>query len=114
MAGRKGSVVSADAGGVERARAYARRLNANLAIIDKRRRRASEVAEMQLVGEVKDSIAVLVDDMIDTAGTITEAAKVVMAAGAIEVLAVTTHAILSHPETDRLNKSTLNELIATN
>ena len=78
--GKKVSVVSPDAGGVERARAYARRLNANLAIIDKRRRRASEVAEMQLVGEVKDSIALLVDDMIDTAGTITEAAKVVAAA----------------------------------
>ena len=80
--GKKVSVVSPDAGGVERARAFARRLNANLAIIDKRRRRASEVAEMQLVGEVKDSIALLVDDMIDTAGTITEAAKVVANAGA--------------------------------
>src|SRR3984957_3494799 len=76
MDGRRITVVSPDAGGVERARAFARRLNANLAIIDKRRRRASEVAEMQLVGEVKDSIALLVDDMIDTAGTITEAAKV--------------------------------------
>src|ERR1700746_2344365 len=60
------AVVSPDAGGVERARAFARRLNADLAIIDKRRQRASEVAEMQLVGEVKDSIALLVDDMIDT------------------------------------------------
>jgi len=80
--GRRVSVVSPDAGGVERARAFARRLNANLAIIDKRRPRASEVAEMQLVGEVRDSSALLVDDMIDTAGTITEAAKVVMNAGA--------------------------------
>jgi len=102
--GRKVSVVSPDAGGVERARAYARRLNANLAIIDKRRRRASEVAEMQLVGEVKDSIALLVDDMIDTAGTITEAAKVVANAGATEVIAVATHPILSDPACDRLNK----------
>ena len=76
MDGSRITVVSPDAGGVERARAFARRLNANLAIIDKRRRRASEVAEMQLVGEVKDSIALLVDDMVDTAGTITEAAKV--------------------------------------
>ena len=74
-------MVSPDAGGVERARAFARRLNANLAIIDKRRRRASEVAEMRLVGEVKDAIAILVDDMIDTAGTITEAAKVVVNRG---------------------------------
>jgi ribose-phosphate pyrophosphokinase len=107
-------VVSPDAGGVERARAFARRLNANLAIIDKRRPRASEVAEMQLVGEVRDSSALLIDDMIDTAGTITEAAKVVMNAGAIEVLACATHPILSDPACDRLNKSCLKELIITN
>jgi ribose-phosphate pyrophosphokinase len=110
----KVSVVSPDAGGVERARAFARRLNANLAIIDKRRRRASEVAEMQLVGEVRDSIALLVDDMIDTAGTITEAARVVTAAGAIEVLACATHPILSDPACERLNASNLKEVIATN
>src|SRR5487761_2418956 len=85
--GKKVTVVSPDAGGVERARAFARRLNANLAIIDKRRQRASEIAGMRLVGEVKDTIAILVDDMIDTAGTITEAAKVIMAAGATEVIA---------------------------
>jgi ribose-phosphate pyrophosphokinase len=108
------SVVSPDAGGVERARAFARRLNANLAIIDKRRPRASEVAEMQLVGEVRDSSALLVDDMIDTAGTITEAAKVVMNAGATEVLACATHPILSDPACERLNKSCLKELITTN
>src|SRR6202041_1942410 len=95
--GQKIVVVSPDAGGVERARAFARRLNANLAIIDKRRPRASEVAEMQLVGEVRDSIALLVDDMIDTAGTITEAAKVILAAGATEVIAVATNPILSDP-----------------
>src|ERR1700676_2987175 len=112
--GKKVSVVSPDAGGVERARAYARRLNANLAIIDKRRRRASEVAEMQLVGEVKDSIALLVDDMIDTAGTITEAAKVVSNAGATEVIAVATHPILSDPACDRLNKSNITEIVTTN
>jgi ribose-phosphate pyrophosphokinase len=112
--GKKVSVVSPDAGGVERARAYARRLNANLAIIDKRRRRASEVAEMQLVGEVKDSIALLVDDMIDTAGTITEAAKVVSNAGATEVIAVATHPILSDPACERLNKSNITEIVTTN
>ncbi len=110
----KVSVVSPDAGGVERARAFARRLNANLAIIDKRRRRASEVAEMQLVGEVRDSIALLVDDMIDTAGTITEAARVVTEAGATEVLACATHPILSDPACERLNNSNLKEVIATN
>lgn len=108
------SVVSPDAGGVERARAFARRLNANLAIIDKRRQRASEIAGMRLVGEVKDTVAVLVDDMIDTAGTITEAAKVVSAAGATEVFAVATHPILSDPACDRLSKSIIKEIIATN
>src|SRR5271168_4899266 len=107
-------VVSPDAGGVERARAFARRLNADLAIIDKRRRRASEVAEMRLVGEVKDAVAVLVDDMIDTAGTITEAAKVVANAGASEVFACATHPILSDPACDRLNHSVIKELITTN
>jgi ribose-phosphate pyrophosphokinase len=114
LEGRRVSVVSPDAGGVERARAFARRLNANLAIIDKRRPRASEVAEMQLVGEVRDSSALLVDDMIDTGGTITEAAKVVMKAGATEVLACATHPILSDPACERLNKSALTELITTN
>ena len=114
LEGRRVSVVSPDAGGVERARAFARRLNANLAIIDKRRPRASEVAEMQLVGEVRDSAALLVDDMIDTAGTITEAAKVVMNAGATEVLACATHPILSDPACERLNKSRLKEVITTN
>jgi ribose-phosphate pyrophosphokinase len=114
LEGRRVSVVSPDAGGVERARAFARRLNANLAIIDKRRRRASEVAEMQLVGEVRDSSALLVDDMIDTAGTITEAAKVVLNAGASEVLACATHPILSDPACERLNKSNIKEMITTN
>ncbi len=114
LEGRRVSVVSPDAGGVERARAFARRLNANLAIIDKRRPRASEVAEMQLVGEVRDSSALLVDDMIDTAGTITEAAKVVLNAGASEVLACATHPILSDPACERLNKSNIKEMITTN
>jgi ribose-phosphate pyrophosphokinase len=112
--GNRTVVVSPDAGGVERARAFARRLNADLAIIDKRRRRASEVAEMRLVGEVKDACAIMVDDMIDTAGTITEAAKVVRAAGAAEVYACATHPILSDPACDRLNRSEIKELVTTN
>jgi ribose-phosphate pyrophosphokinase len=113
--GQRVTVVSPDAGGVERARAFARRLNnANLAIIDKRRQRASEVAEMSLVGEVRDSIALLIDDMIDTAGTITEAAKVIMAAGATEVIACATHPILSDPACARISKSVLKELVTTN
>ncbi|HEY2663519.1 MAG TPA: ribose-phosphate pyrophosphokinase [Candidatus Binataceae bacterium] len=112
--GQKVTVVSPDAGGVERARAFAGRLNASLAIIDKRRRRASEVAEMQLVGEVRDSIAVLIDDMIDTAGTISAAAKVVADAGAAQVLACATHPILSDPACERLNASKIEELVTTN
>jgi ribose-phosphate pyrophosphokinase len=112
--GKKVSVVSPDAGGVERARAFARRLDANLAIIDKRRQRASEVAEMNLVGEVRDSVALLIDDMIDTAGTITEAAKVIMAAGATEVIACATHPILSDPACARISKSVIKELVTTN
>ncbi len=112
--GARVSVISPDAGGVERARAFARRLNADLAIIDKRRRRASEVAEMRLVGEVRDTIGLLVDDMIDTAGTITEAAKVVMEAGASEVIACATHPILSDPACERLNRSSIKELVTTN
>ncbi len=100
--------------GVERARAFARRLNADLAIIDKRRQRASEVAEMRLVGDVRDTIGLLVDDMIDTAGTITEAAKVVLEAGASEVIACATHPILSDPACERLNRSSIKELVTTN
>jgi ribose-phosphate pyrophosphokinase len=112
--GQRVTVVSPDAGGVERARAFARRLNADLAIIDKRRQRASEVAEMRLVGEVRDSVALLVDDMIDTAGTITEAAKVILNAGASEVMACATHPILSDPACERLNRSAIKEVVTTN
>ncbi len=112
--GKKLVVVSPDAGGVERARAFARRLNADLAIIDKRRRRVSEVGEMRLVGEVKDSVAVLVDDMIDTAGTITEAARVVLQAGATEAIACATHPILSDPACSRLSHSAISEVVTTN
>jgi ribose-phosphate pyrophosphokinase len=108
------TVISPDAGGVERARAFARRLNADLAIIDKRRQRASEVAEMRLVGDVRDALALLVDDMIDTAGTMTEAAKVALAAGASQVMACATHPILSDPACERLSHSPITELIVTN
>ncbi len=107
-------VVSPDAGGVERARAFARRLNADLAIIDKRRKRASEVAEMRLVGEVRGSVALLVDDMIDTGGTLTEAARVVAEAGAAQVFASATHPVLSDPACERLNQAPLTEIVTTN
>jgi ribose-phosphate pyrophosphokinase len=111
---RKVTVVSPDAGGVERARAAAGRLNAGLAIIDKRRRRASEVAEMRLVGEVENTVAVLVDDIIDTGGTIAEAARVVASAGAAEVIACATHPIFSGPACERLKQSNISEIITTN
>src|SRR6266496_6530463 len=76
------TVISPDAGGVERARAFAKRLDANLAIIDKRRARPNEVAEMQIIGEVDGRVAVIVDDMVDTAGTLAAAAEAVRGAGA--------------------------------
>lgn len=107
------TVVSPDAGGVERARAFAKRLNASLAIIDKRRSKANEVAEMKIIGEVTGKIAVLVDDIIDTAGTIVAAANAVREAGAQQVFACCTHAVLSGPAIERITRSSLNELVVT-
>ncbi len=107
------SVVSPDAGGVERARAFAKHLNAGLAIIDKRRARANEVAEMHIVGEVRDRTAVLVDDMVDTAGTLVAAATALMDNGARAVLACCTHPVLSGAAIERLENSALSELIVT-
>src|SRR5215831_233969 len=107
------TVISPDAGGVERARAFAKRLDANLAIIDKRRIRPNEVAEMQIIGDVDGRVAVIVDDMIDTAGTLCAAAEAVREAGAPVVLACATHPVLSGPAIPRLAKSKLDELIVT-
>ena len=107
------TVVSPDAGGVERARAFANRLDANHAIIDKRRAAANEVAEMNIIGEVRSRIAILVDDMVDTAGTLTSAAHAAIEAGAQEVLAVCTHAVLSGPAIERLERSEIQELVVT-
>jgi ribose-phosphate pyrophosphokinase len=107
------TVISPDAGGVERARAFAKRLEAGLAIIDKRRIRPNEVAEMQIIGQVDGRIAVLVDDMVDTAGTLCAAADAVRAAGAPVVLACVTHAVLSGPAIDRLSRAAIDELIVT-
>ncbi len=105
--GRDAVIVSPDAGGVERARAYAKILNTPLAVIDKRRVRANEIADMRVVGDVEGKIAVLVDDMIDTAGTLTKAASAIKEAGATEVVAVATHPVLSAPAVERLNQSSL-------
>jgi ribose-phosphate pyrophosphokinase len=110
---REVTVISPDAGGVERARAFAKRLEANLAIIDKRRSRANEVAEMQIIGEVDGRVAVIVDDMVDTAGTLSAAADAVRNAGAPMVLACATHPVLSGPAIERISKSCLDELIVT-
>lgn len=107
-------IVSPDAGGVERARAFAKRLNASLAIIDKRRERANVSEVMNVIGEVKGKETIILDDMIDTAGTITQAASALKEKGASRVFAACTHAVLSGPALDRINKSVIEELIVTN
>ena len=107
------AVVSPDPGGVERARAFAKRLDATLAIIDKRRTRANEVAEMRVVGDVEGQTAVIVDDIVDTAGTLATAAAALRDAGATEVVACCTHPVLSGPAIDRIRESTLTSLVVT-
>jgi ribose-phosphate pyrophosphokinase len=106
-------LVSPDAGGVERARAYSKRLNASLAFIDKRRERANVSEVMNIIGDVKGKDAVLVDDMIDTAGTLTNAAKALMDAGARSVSACASHAVFSGPAIKRIEESPLTEVIVT-
>lgn len=108
------AVVSPDPGGVERARAFAKRLDATLAIIDKRRARPNEVAEMRVVGDVEGQTAVIIDDIVDTAGTLVAAAEALKTAGATEVMACCTHAVLSGPATERIQRSALSELVVTN
>lgn len=107
-------VVSPDAGGVERARAFAKRLDASLAIIDKRREKANVSQVMHVIGDVKGRDAILFDDMIDTAGTITQAASALKDNGAKRVVAACAHAVLSGPALDRINGSILEEVIVTN
>ena len=106
-------MVSPDAGGVERARSFAKKMDASLAVIDKRRDRPNQVAEMHIVGDVAGKTAVLVDDMIDTAGTICTAANLLMEGGAKEVYACASHAVLSGPACDRLNAAPFKEIIVT-
>ncbi len=107
-------VVSPDAGGVERARAFAKRLGANLAIIDKRRPRPNVSEVMNIIGEVEGKTTILLDDMIDTAGTITQAAQALSDRGAKQVYACCTHAVLSGPAIERIEKSPIKELVVTN
>jgi len=106
-------IVSPDAGGVERAREYAKRLNATMAIVDKRRPRPNESEVMNIIGDVKDKIAIIIDDMIDTAGTICKAASVIMDRGAREVYAVATHPVLSGPAVERLAQSPIKEVVVS-
>jgi ribose-phosphate pyrophosphokinase len=106
-------VVSPDAGGVERARAYGKRLGASLAIIDKRRDAPNQAQAMNLIGDVKGKVAVVLDDMIDTAGTIVAAANVLIDNGAKKTMACATHPVLSGPAIERLDNSAYDHVIVT-
>ncbi len=106
-------VVSPDAGGVERARAYSKRLGNSIAIIDKRREKANVSEVMHIIGDVEGKDTVIVDDMIDTAGTLSNAARAVMAAGARSVSACATHGVLSGAAIQRLTDSPLSEVVVT-
>ena len=108
------TVVSPDAGGVERARAFAKRLNCPLAIIDKRREEANVAEVMNVVGEVRGRNCLLVDDLIDTAGTLVKGAEALMEKGAASVSACATHAVLSGPAVRRIEESCLKEVVVTN
>ncbi len=107
-------VVSPDVGGVTRARELAQHLNTNLAIIDKRRPKANVAEVMNIIGDVEGKTAIMIDDLIDTAGTITQGAKALREAGAKDVMACCSHAVFSDPAVERLRDSVLSEIIVTN
>jgi ribose-phosphate pyrophosphokinase len=106
-------VVSPDAGGVERARAFAKRIDSTMAIIDKRRTSPNEAKALNLIGDVKDKTAIIVDDMVDTAGTLTQGVDALLKHGAKRVLALGTHPVLSGPAIQRLSESPIEKLIVT-
>jgi ribose-phosphate pyrophosphokinase len=112
-AGRELVVVSPDAGGVERARALAKRLDATVAMIDKRRTAPNVAKAMNIVGDVSGKSAIILDDMIDTAGTLTEAANAVLDHGAVQVFATATHGVLSGPAIERIQASRIEKVIVT-
>jgi ribose-phosphate pyrophosphokinase len=112
--GRDVVLVSPDAGGVERTRAFAKRLGGTLAIIDKRRERANVSEVMNIVGDVEGKPCLILDDLIDTAGTLVNAANALVKAGAKSVAACATHAVLSGPAVSRIAESPLTEVIVTN
>jgi ribose-phosphate pyrophosphokinase len=107
------AIVSPDAGGVPRARAYAKRLGATLGLIDKRRDAPGKAQAMNLIGDVTDKAVVIMDDIIDTAGTLSEAAKVIISNGAKNISACCTHAVLSGPAVNRIRDSQMNRLVVT-
>jgi ribose-phosphate pyrophosphokinase len=106
-------IVSPDAGGVERARAYSKRMGAGLGIVDKRRLKANVAEIMNVIGDVNGKVALILDDMIDTAGTLTQAAAALQEKGARQVFAYATHAVLSGPAVERITKSPLEEVVVT-
>jgi ribose-phosphate pyrophosphokinase len=106
-------IVAPDAGGVERARSYAKRLQASLAIIDKRRTGPNVAEVMNIIGDVEKKRAIIIDDMVDTAGTLAQAARAVIASGAKDVWAYATHPVLSGPAIERIEGSPLKELVVT-
>ena len=106
-------IVSPDAGGVERARAYSKRIGASLGIVDKRRLKANVAEVLNVIGDVNGKVTVLLDDMIDTAGTLTQAANALVDKGASKVYAYATHAVLSGPAVDRITKSPIEEVVVT-
>jgi ribose-phosphate pyrophosphokinase len=107
-------IVSPDAGGVERARAFAKRLSASLAIIDKRRDAPNIAEAMNIIGEVEGKTAIILDDMVDTAGTLTQGANALKNRGAERIYACCTHPVLSGPSIERLEKSPIDHLVVTN
>jgi ribose-phosphate pyrophosphokinase len=106
-------IVSPDAGGVERARAFAKRLDADLAIIDKRRSAPNQATAMAVIGDVRDKITVILDDMVDTAGTLTEAVHALKEKGAREIHACCAHAVLSGPAIERILDSEIKRMVVT-
>jgi ribose-phosphate pyrophosphokinase len=111
--GEKVVMVSPDAGGPERARAFAKRLECTLAVIDKRRTGPNVAEVMHLIGDVRDKIAIILDDMIDTAGTLTQAARALKENGASAIYACATHGVLSGPAIERINNSDIEEIVLT-
>jgi len=106
-------VVSPDVGGVARARELAKRINAPLSIVDKRREKPGEIAEMTVIGDVKGRKCIIVDDICDTAGTLCKAAEVLIENGAAEVHSYITHGVLSGPAVERISKSVMKSLVIT-